>query len=240
MKRIILIISIAFFINASLAQTPKTPSFEDVISLRTVANAVISPDGKHVVFVSQSVDWKENRYDRELWISKDRETPCNNPKWSPDSKWIAFLSNREEKTQIHAIRLAGGESFQVTNTENNISDFEWSPDGQKIAFLQSQDKSKEEKKRKEKYGGFAVEDAEYSLNQIWVTDFKPAQLNQRPLPDQLKDSIYTEMLEAKLLLDSMVFLYLLKSTILYRIYFPSNPQTVIQIQHVFRRGRSLH
>ena len=193
MKRIILFVSVAVFVSTSIAQTSKDPSFEEVISLRSVANAVISPDGKHVVFVSQSVDWKENKYDRELWISKDRETPfqitnnlknsSNNPKWSPDSRWVAFLSNRGEKTQIHAIRVAGGESFQVTNTENNISNFEWSPDGQKIAFLQSQDKSKEEKKRKEKYGGFAVEDAEYSLNQIWVTDFKPAQLNQRPLPD---------------------------------------------------------
>ncbi len=215
MKRIILVISIAVFVNTSLAQTPKTPSFEDVISLRSVANSVISPDGKHVVFESQLVDWEENRYDTELWLSKDGEIPfqitnnlkknSNNPKWSPDSKWIAFLSNRGEKTQIHAIRLAGGESFQVTNTENNISNFEWSPDGEKIAFLQSEDKSKEEKKRQEKYGGFAVEDAEYRLNQIWVTVFNPMYLNQRPLPDQLKDSIYTEMLEAKLLLDSLAF-----------------------------------
>ena len=67
--------------------------------------------------------------------------------------------------------MAGGESFQVTNTENNISDFEWSPDGQKIGFLQSEDKSKEEEKRKDKYGGFVVEDTEYSLNQIWVIRF---------------------------------------------------------------------
>ena len=215
MKRILLIISVAVLTNTSVAQTAKAPSFEEVISLQSMDNARISPDGKHIVFESQSVDWKENRYDNELWISKDGEIPfqitnnlkknSNNPKWSPDSKWIAFLSNRGEKTQIHVIRLDGGESFQVTNTENNISNFEWSPDGQKIAFLQSEDKSKEEEKRKEKYGGFAVEDADYSLNQIWVTDFKPGKLNKMPLPDQIKDSIYTEMLEAKLLLDSVAF-----------------------------------
>lgn len=215
MKRIILIISLSFLINVSLAQTTITPSFEDVISLRSVTNTIISPNGKHIVFVSQSVDWKENRYDRELWLSKNRETPfqitnnlknsSTNPKWSPDSKWIAFLSNRGGKTQIHAIRLAGGESFQVTKTKNNISNFEWSPDGQKISFLQSEDKSKQEKKRKEKYGGFAVEDAEFNLNQIWVTDFKPNQLNQMPLPNQIKDSIYTEKLEPKLLIDSVAF-----------------------------------
>lgn len=215
MKRLVLLISIAVFVSTSLAQSQKSPSFEDLISLQSVSNPIISPNGNHIVFTSQSVDWKENRYDTELWISKDGKMPfqltnniknsSNSPKWSPDGKWIAFLSKRLEKTQIQVIRSDGGESFQVTHTENNISNFEWSPDGQKIAFLQSEDKSKEEKKRKEKYGGFAVEDADYHLNQIWVTDFIPLQLNQMPLPDQIKDSIYSEMLEAKLLLDSVAF-----------------------------------
>lgn len=215
MKRIILIILAAYFVNITVAQTPKKPSFEDVISLKSVSNVVISPNGKHVVFSKQTVDWKENRYDRELWISKDGESPfqitnnlknsSRNPKWSPDGKWIAFLSNRGGKTQIHAIRAAGGESFQVTKTKNNIFHFEWSPDGQKISFLQSEDKSKEAKKRNEKYGGFAVEDAEFSLNQLWVTGFSPKRLNQMPLPNQMSDSTYTEKLKSILLIDSVAF-----------------------------------
>ena len=200
------------FLNA---QSPKSPSFEDIISLRSFYNAMISPDGNHIVFESQATDWKENRYDRELWLSKNGGKPIQltnnlkesstNPEWSPDGKWIAFQSKRGEKTQIHAIRVDGGEAFQVTQTDNNIKDFEWSPDGQKIAFLQSEDKSKVEKKRKEKYGGFAIEDEEYNLNQIWVADFKPAQLNQKLRPDQLKDTVYTEKLKAKILIDSAGF-----------------------------------
>ncbi len=215
MKRIILLLPIIFFLKSTLAQTAKNPSFEDVLSLKSVSNAVISPDGQHVVFTKQSVDWKENKYDRELWISKKGGEPfqiTNNPKntstspkWSPDSKWIAFLSDRGGKTQIHAIRLAGGESFQVTKTKNNIASFEWSPDGRKISFLQSEDKSDAEKKRKETYGGFAVEDAEFSLNQLWITNFNPEFLSQKPLPNQLKDSTYTEKLEPKLLMDSVPF-----------------------------------
>lgn len=215
MKRLALLISIAFFIQVSQAQTLENPSFEDVISLQSVSNAVISPDGKHIVFVTNTVDWKENKYDGELWISKNKETPfqltnnlknrSSNPKWSPDGKWIAFLSNRNKKTQIQAIRLDGGESFQVTNTDNNIFDFKWSPNGKQIAFMQSEDKSKEDKKRKDKYGAFAVEDAEYSQNQVWITNFKPCILNHMPLPDQMEDSTYTQELEAQLLMDSVDF-----------------------------------
>lgn len=199
-----------------MAQTgKKKPSFEEVISLRSHSNAVISPDGKNVVFESQSVDWKENRFDRELWLSKDGHAPfqlTNNldgnsrsPKWSPDGEWLAFSSNRGEKAQLHVIRVAGGEAHLLTHTDGNISEFEWSPDGKKIAFLQSEDKSKEEEKIKKKYGGFAVEDAEYDLNQIWVVDFKPSKLSKHPLPEQLSDSVYKKEQEAKPLIDSITF-----------------------------------
>ena len=184
------------------AQEEKNPSFEEIISLRSNSNVKISPDGKNIVFERQSVDWEDNRYDRELWISKNGGTPIQltnnhngssrNAKWSPDGEWIAFVSKRGEKTQIHAVRLAGGEAFQVTHTENSISSYEWSPDGKKIAFLQSEDKSDEEEKRSEKYGGFAIEDAEYSLNQIWLADFDPSRFSQMPLPEHLNDSLFKE------------------------------------------------
>ncbi len=215
MKKLPLFIALTVLAYSSIAQTLKNPSFEEVLSLRSVSNPTISPDGNHVVFESRSIDWKENRYDTELWISKNGATPfqltnnikdnSSNPKWSPDGRWIAFLSKRGEKTQIHIIRSAGGESVQVTNTENDISDFEWSPDGKKIAFLQSEDKSKKEKERKEKYGSYAVEDAEYSVNQIWITDFNPLQLSNNPLPSQINDSVYTKKFEPKLLIEDASF-----------------------------------
>lgn len=213
-KKFALLVFLCFGFNA-LAQNGKNPSFEEIISLQSRSSAVISPDGKNVVFETQSVDWKENRYDRELWISKEGQAPfqlTNTPKgssrsakWSPDGKWIAFTAKRGEHTQLHAIRSAGGEALSITSTEQNVSNFEWSPDGTKIAFLQSEDSKKEQDKRKDKYGGYAIEDAEYDIDKLWVVDFHADELQQWPLPDQLKDSLYTEKRKATLLMDSTTF-----------------------------------
>lgn len=214
-KLIFLFTLIIAFVDISLAQKQESPSFEEVISLQSVSNPKISPDGNNIVFQQRVVDWKENRYDTEIWISKAGRKPfqltnnlknsSNNPKWSPNGKWIAFLSKKSKKTQIYVIRIAGGESFQLTNTKSNITNFEWSPDGKRIAFLQSEDKSKAQKKRKEKYGAFAIEDKEYSLNQLWITDFSPEQLNYMPLPEQLEDSVFKSKHKAKILIDSVKF-----------------------------------
>ena len=215
MNKALLICLFFVLVFKAKAQVLKTPTFEEIISLRSVSNPVISPDGNHVVFETQSTDWKENRYDTELWLSKNGKEPfqltnnlkdnSSNPKWSPDGDWIAFLSKRDEKNQLHVIRFAGGEAFQITNTMSNISDFEWSQDGHQIAFLQSEDKSKEEEKRAEKYGSFAVDDREYKLTQLWVINFDPTKLNRLPLPQEMQDSVLNASLESMILIDSVDF-----------------------------------
>lgn len=192
-------------------QSTKNPSFEEVLSLQSISNPNISPDGNHVIYQVQTTDWENNRYDREIWISKNGSKPfrltntkngnSTNPKWSPDGEWISFLSNRNEKTQIHVIRLNGGEAFQISNAENGVQDYEWSPNGKQIAFLQSEDKSKEEKKRKETYGAFSVDDNEYSQRQLWLMNFNPKLSLTNPLPEQSKDSVYKASLKPKLLID---------------------------------------
>ncbi len=212
-KSIFILVSVLFSYNFSQAQ--KNPSFEEVISLQSASNATISPSGEALLFTSQKVDWKENRYDTEIWVAKKGQAPfqlTNNPtgsstspKWSPNGQWIAFLSKRADKTQIQVMRAAGGESFQLTTVESDVTDFEWSPDGTKIAFLQSEDNSKEEKARKEKYGGFEVEDSEYSLNQLWVINFEPERLYSNLLPEQLKDSMLLQQSKPSLLLDKATF-----------------------------------
>ena len=159
------------------------PSFEQVISLRGAGSPAISPDGQAIVFSMGSTDWKENRYDSELWMARLGEEPfpltntkdgsSTGARWSPDGRWIAFLADRGEKRQVHLIRAAGGEAQPITHVEEGVGSFRWAPDGTQIAFTSTEPEDKAMKKRKEKYGAFAVEDAEYRMSHLWVVEVKP-------------------------------------------------------------------
>lgn len=169
---------------------------------RTGYTPVISPDGNHVLFTVTQTDWKENRYDTEVWISKNGKKPfqltnnpegsSSSPEWSANGEWIAFRSDRGDKDQIFIISANGGEAFPLTHEKNGVKGFEWSPDGKKIAFAAVQDTEKQEKKREERYGSFEVEDEEYKLTWLKHIDFDPQYLESFPLPCYEKDSLKKE------------------------------------------------
>lgn len=162
------------FTMVSYAQM-RVPTMEEVISLRTVGNPVLSPDGKIVAFTVQTTDWSENRFDTEIWISKEGKKPfqltntlkgsSTNPAFSPDGQWIAFLADRGNKNQIYTIRMEGGEARMMTKEEESISAFDWHPDGKRFIFSKP---DKEDKKEREKrYGSFEVDDKEFVRSHLW-------------------------------------------------------------------------
>ena len=57
--------------NGAATTRAISPSFEDVISLRQAGGIAISPDGRSVAYTIRTTDWKENRFDNEIWLSRD-------------------------------------------------------------------------------------------------------------------------------------------------------------------------
>jgi len=151
------------------AQSPATPapdqkkilSPETFLELRSVQDPQFSPDGQRVAFVVSEPLKGEKRirhiwlYDkksgtaRQLTFSEKSETW---PRWSPDGKKLAFLSNRGgDEQQIYILSMTGGEAAPVTKGKASVSAFEWSPNGQFIAYIAPDPKSEaEEKKTKDK------------------------------------------------------------------------------------------
>src|SRR5207244_506326 len=127
----------------------------------------ISPDGKRVVYEVQKANWEDNAFDRNLWIVDvatgesraltSAKKSSTNAAWSPDGKWIAFISDRpgqikdtpEGKKQLYVISADGGEAQQITKTENDVNAFDWAPDSRRIAFSMSDPEPKTLKRSEE-------------------------------------------------------------------------------------------
>ncbi len=183
---------LAFLIFSHLMLAQQVPSFEDVISLRNVGGVALSADGKCVAFTTQTTDWNDNRFDTEIWLSKNGGKPfqftntakgnSTNAAFSPDGNWVAFLTDRGNRNQIHLLRVEGGEARAITREEEGITSFEWHPSGNSILFLKPDKEDKAKKERDKRYGGFEIDDKEYTLSHLWQVEFKPDQLDPAEHP----------------------------------------------------------
>jgi dipeptidyl aminopeptidase/acylaminoacyl peptidase len=170
---------------AAFAAGNGTPTIEDSLNMKAVGGAQISPDGRFVAYSVTQANWDENDFVSQIWIvvtaTGERyqltsgKKSAGAPVWSPDSRRLAFASDRDGKRQIYVISPSGGEALQLTNEENGIGAMSWSPDGSAIAFTSSgADKAK--KDRKEKYGDFEIYEGDYAMNHLWLVKV-PAEIS---------------------------------------------------------------
>ena len=154
--------SLTWLIAAStFAQTPAPAlsnplSSETLLSLRHLSDLEFSPDGSRVAFVVTEPP-KGDQRPRHIWLFEPAtgsfrqlsysEKTESLPKWSPDGKSLAFLSNRDANQQIYLLSLTGGEAEPLTKGKRNISRFEWSRDGKQIAFIAPDAKTDADEKR---------------------------------------------------------------------------------------------
>ena len=166
------------FLSCAWAETPLVPTIDQSLSMKSAAGAQISPDGRYVAYVVQQSNWEENEFVQQIWVAQTAtgesyqlttgKKSSNSPRWSPDSRRIGFLSDRDGKRQIYLISPGGGEAAQLTTEENGVGSISWSPDGTAIAFLSSGADSKAKKDRKEKFGDFEVVGGDYTMNHLWL------------------------------------------------------------------------
>ena len=139
------------------AQAPRALRSTDIYRLRDVGPARISPDGAWIAYAVTTTDSAKDKSDSDVWmVSWDgtrtlRMTtspePEGNPRFSPDNRYLSFVSGRYESKggQLWLLDRAGGEAVRLTDLKGGVNEYEWSPDGTQIAVV-SHDPDPEEAK----------------------------------------------------------------------------------------------
>jgi len=141
-------------LSAALAITPparaqaKRPlQSSDLYRLRDVRDPQISPDGGWVAFTVSSLDSAKDKSDNDIWMASwDGATTLritsspeseSTPRWSPDGRYLAFLSGRQEGkgAQVWLLDRRGGEAQRVTQLRGGVSEFSWSPDSKRLILV---------------------------------------------------------------------------------------------------------
>lgn len=174
-KTLKLIVSLLILVLPSISFSQKKAiTHEEMIAMKRVGAAKISPNGKWVIFSVSDVSYDDKENASDLWISPSdasaRPRKLTNSKgsegsyaWSPDSKTIAFTAKREgdEVPQIYLLNIVdGGEAQRFTNLSTGAGSPQWSNDGKHLlftsrvyvgAFADSTNKKIADEKKKVKY-----------------------------------------------------------------------------------------
>ena len=132
----------------------RPPQPEDLYRFRIPTDPRLSPDGTLIAFTVQTAAPGRDAYRHAIWVAQaDGSAPPRqltlgirhdtHPRFSPDGRTLAFLSDRrpvteeepdapkdrEDGTQVQLLPLDGGEARRLTDLPRGVDGFAWSPDG---------------------------------------------------------------------------------------------------------------
>jgi dipeptidyl aminopeptidase/acylaminoacyl peptidase len=125
-------------------QAARPIALDDYLEMVSVATPAVSPDGRYAAYVVREVNKDDDRRNARLWrvpLGGGAAEPLTQPgsasapAWSPDGRFLTFLSDRSGKLQVWVLPTAGGEAFRLTNVKQGVNGFRWAPDTTRLALV---------------------------------------------------------------------------------------------------------
>ncbi len=181
--------------------TPRPLEIKDQFNIKRVGSAQISHDGEWVAYTVSTTNLEKERSRTQIWmVSTSGGDPfpvtmsgesISGPEWSPDGKYLSFLTSRGEnaKSQVWVLDRRGGEARQFTELEHGAGSYQWSPDASKLVMaIRDRDSTA------------ADRGAGPSPREPWVIDRLQFQRDGRGyLSDSLQTHLYVYDIESKAL-----------------------------------------
>ncbi|MGA7670462.1 MAG: hypothetical protein WBW04_08560, partial [Nitrolancea sp.] len=171
------------------------PTLEElIVSLPFPEDPQLALDGTQVAYVATPYGRVKDA-EGAIWLAsidsgEARQFTSGNgrddqPRWSPDGNWLAFLSERTEpgRRDLFRISRAGGEAEPLVQRKRGIERFAWSPDGGAIAFLCPDDPDDEDERREKERDDAEVYGERWQFNQLRLLDLSTRETRTLPTGD---------------------------------------------------------
>ena len=194
MRKLVIVAALIISANTVSAQTRRPATFDDVLNIKAVQGATVSADGRQVIYTVRQWVSEQDRMEARthVWrVPTDGSTPArqitfgdkgdSQPQFSPDGKFISFVSargNAEAKAQIYLMPIDGGEAWKLTDAKESVSSYSWAPDGSKIAFVATDARSAEEEANIKKRDDERVFEGDFRYAHAWVIDVNTRQASR--------------------------------------------------------------